>query len=153
MLLAIDPGTTQSALVCWNGKRILGAGIVENKLALIPVAGVENVVIEQVRSYGMPVGKDVFDTVFWSGRFCQVYEAQGIHVDLVPRLDVKLYLCHNSRAKDSNISQALRDRFGPKPTKKNPNPVYGDAKIVRDLWQAWALSVYFWDVFIGCGVR
>lgn len=32
----------------------------------------------------------------------------------IPRLKVKVHLCHDSRAKDANIRQAILDRFGGK---------------------------------------
>ena len=103
------------------------------------------VVIEQVRSYGMPVGATVFDTVFWSGRFCQAWPNE---FHQMPRLKVKQHICHDSRAKDSNIIQALVDRFAygvrnkGKGTKPEPGFFYGFKK---DIWQAFALAVTWHD--------
>ncbi|MBW2003066.1 MAG: hypothetical protein JRI72_00415 [Deltaproteobacteria bacterium] len=149
-VLAIDPGPVESAYVQWDGENIEAFGIEDNEtvLDLVNLVGgaPKNLAIEQVRSYGMPVGATVFDTVFWTGRFCQAW-----HGDfwLVPRLEVKLHICHDSRAKDSNIIQALADRFAygtrnlGKGIKKKPGFFYGFRK---DIWQAFALAVFFVDV-------
>ena len=58
---------------------------------------------------------------------------------MIYRLDEKLNLCQDSRAKDANIRQALIDRFasgtpnGGKGTKKAPGWFYGFSD---DVWQA-----------------
>lgn len=77
-------------------------------------------VIEMIASYGMPVGKEVFDTCVWIGRFV---EASGMPTNYIYRKDEKMNICHSMRAKDSNIRQALIDRFGVVGTKKNPRVV------------------------------
>lgn len=149
-VFAIDPGPTQSAFVVWDGEFIREFDKVDNNI-LIDIIEVNawcshKFVIEQVRSYGMPVGEEVFDTVHWSGRF---HQASNTHVDLMPRKDVKMHLCHTNRASDSNIIQALRDRFAygvrnyGKGTKKEPGFFYGFSK---DIWQAFALAVTYYDL-------
>ena len=146
-ILAIDPGNEQSAFVVWDGKYILQAGIIKNDDMLETIernGEIGPMVIEMVQSFGMAVGKTVFETVFWVGRFYQAYPGA---VYRLYRRDVKMHLCNNNAAKDSNISQALRDRFGEKPTKKKPNPVYGGYKLKRDEWQAWALAVVWMDLY------
>ena len=60
----------------------------------------------------------------------------------IKRLEVKLWLCHDSKAKDANIRQALIDRFGPVGTKNNPAPMFGMA---GDMWAALAVAVTWWD--------
>lgn len=118
--------------------------------SIIP-ASVSILVVEQVASYGMAVGKDVFETVFWSGRFCQAWPGEWHRM---PRKDVKMHLCGNNAAKDSNIACALIDRFDPMRTygkmgkgwKSNPGPLYG---VSKDIWAALALAITFWDTYIG----
>ena len=68
------------------------------------------VVIEQVESYGMAVGREVFETVRWAGRFEEA--AHPVPVALLPRRTVKLHLCGSPRANDGNVRMALLDRFG-----------------------------------------
>jgi hypothetical protein len=52
-------------------------------------------------------------------------------------------LCHNARANDANIRQALIDRYGPPGTRLHPGLLYG---VVRDIWAALALAVAYLDI-------
>lgn len=147
-VLAIDPGPIESAFVCWDGEQIGGFGKVLN-LALLnrlrdQVWGnAIPIVIEMIASYGMPVGKEVFETCAWIGRYTEAveYNSQSPVVRL-SRGDVKMHLCHSMKAKDSNIRQALIDRFGAPGTKKSPGLTYG---LSGDTWAAFALAVTWWD--------
>jgi hypothetical protein len=147
-IIAIDPGPTESALIAWNGRVPELSRYAPNNAILDLLKECRQrdapLVIEQVCSYGMPVGAEVFETFFWSGRFAEAYGAGELH--RVPRLAVKLHLCHDSRAKDGNIRQALLDRFGGKERaigrKAAPGPLYG---ISGDLWAALALAITFCD--------
>lgn len=151
MVFAIDPGPTQSAWVIWNGAKILAKNISPNdSLLQICRNGLSThiMAIEQIMSYGMTVSTSIFDTVFWTGRFCQAWEQARGKWERVPRMAVKMHLCHNSRAKDGNIRQALIDRFGEPGTKKHPGSTYG---LRADQWQAFALAVFYCDTQ-GCKV-
>lgn len=147
-VLAIDPGPTHSACVIWSGSRIIDFCRADNDTVLeeiIPsfddLSGEDlHLVIEKIACYGMAVGAEVFETVFWSGRFAQAFGAD--RCDRIERLKVKLHLCKDSRAKDANIRQALIDRLGPPGTKKNPGPTYG---ISGDCWSALAVAVTWSD--------
>ena len=81
------------------------------------------VIIEMIASYGMAVGKEVFDTCVWIGRFVELARLQNIGVEYIYRKDEKINICNSMKAKDSNIRQALIDRFGEVGTKKNPRLV------------------------------
>lgn len=81
------------------------------------------VIIEMVASYGMAVGATVFETCVWIGQFKQKAIENDIPVEFIYRKDEKMNLCHSMKAKDSNIRQALIDRFGEVGTKKNPRLV------------------------------
>lgn len=153
-VLAVDPGCTQSALVWYDGVRPRDGVIVLNndarrRIALdaITVANGATLCVEQVENYGMPVGRDVFETVWWSGRFAEAWERGMLFADRMPRREVKLHLCGTSRAKDANIRQALLDKFGGSKTeaigvKSKPGPLYG---IRADLWAALAVAVTWWE--------
>lgn len=147
-MLAIDPGPQQSAWVQYMAGAPMKAGISDNDELLRDLYRVweplcEPVVIEMIASYGMPVGRDVFETCLWIGRFMEA--ADG--ADLVYRKDVKMHLCQSPRAKDANIRQALIDRFGPGKEaaigkKASPGPLYG---FKADMWAALAVAVTYAD--------
>ena len=94
----------------------------------------------------MPVGVTTFETVLWIGRFTQAWLSKT-GADPVRKVYRKketcMHLCHSGRAKDSNITQAICDRYGgdvktAKGTKKNPGPLYGFA---GDVWQAMGVAI------------
>ena len=163
-ILAIDPGNTESgfALIDPATCRPIEAGKIPNEdllrrlhwwLTLDHPPSL--VAIEMVASYGMPVGADVFETCVWIGRFAQVCESFGpfgMPCDLVYRKNVKLHLCHTTKAKDANITQALIDRFASgqpnrgKGTKADPGWFFG---FKADIWQAYALAVLTADTVSG----
>ncbi len=148
-ILAIDPGPIKSAYVLWDGKSITGHGILDNvqlKSEIISGrSGEEYLVIEMIASYGMPAGKSLFETCLWIGRFLEAWENFEGEAKLIYRKDVKMHFCNSMRAKDSNIRQALIDRFGKPGTKKSPGKLYG---IKKDEWSALALAIYFADMRI-----
>jgi hypothetical protein len=135
-------------MVEWHGDRIGVHGILDNRTLRLNVDGLLLinpaiiVAVEMVASYGMPVGKEVFETVLQIGRLQEFSENRDVTFRLIYRLQVKQHLCHDSRAKDSNIRQALLDRFGPPGTKKAPGVLYG---IKSHLWSALAVAVYAHD--------
>ena len=147
-ILAIDPGSEQSAWLLWMDAETQGVrdfGIASNDELLTDLRRVtwypDVVVIEKIESYGMAVGREVFDTVHWAGRFTEA--ARPTPVVQLPRRAVKLAICGDTRAKDANIRQALLDRFGgsaAKGTKAAPGPLYG---ISRDVWSALAIAVSY----------
>jgi len=151
-VIAIDPGTTESGLVIWDGETVLLSTKDDNERLLWrlqhswPTFEKSDLVIEQIRSYGQTVGQEIFDTCVWCGRFEQAWlMSSGVKAEYIPRVEIKKHICHRHIATDSHIRQALIDRFGPKPTKKKDNPVYGGYKIANDEWQSWALAVTYID--------
>lgn len=150
-ILAIDPGNTESgyALIQMPKFQLLDFGKVDNELLLkdIPILAeqADCFAIEMVASYGMAVGKDVFETCVWIGRFIQ---QSSIQHNFVYRKDEKLCLCGSLKAKDGNIRQALIDRYATfdfksgKGTKKNPDTFYG---VSKDVWQAIAVGVTYYE--------
>jgi hypothetical protein len=146
-VVGIDPGPTWSALVEWlveerrahlgrcvfapNGeilcwlRRDLHQGIL---------------VVEQVESFGMPVGAHVFETVYWTGRFVEAWDGESCRLTF---RHVKLHHCHHPRATESHVRQAILNRYGGTRkaavgTKKAPGPLYG---IRGHLWSALALAM------------
>lgn len=152
IIFAIDPGNTESGFALLNMPdfQLLAFGKAENESLLQNIweyAGqADCFAIEMVASYGMPVGKDVFETCVWIGRFIQAVRHKN--QCFVYRKDEKLCLCGSLKAKDSNIRQALIDRYAKfdfkngKGTKKNADTFYG---VSKDVWQAIAVGVTHYE--------
>src|SRR5690242_14522604 len=152
IVLAIDPGPEQSAWIIRNteprAKPLPMRFVKDDNLFLRrklpgwckdsrrPVLS-----IEMIASYGMPVGREVFETCVWIGRFV---EAWGGLFAFVYRRDVKLHLCGSPRAKDANVRQALLDKWGGKQqaigTKASPGPLRG---VKADCWAALGVAVTY----------
>ena len=155
-ILAIDPGNIESgyAVIRMPDFELLDFGKVKNEELLYYIEekfiydhSIDAIAIEMVASYGMAVGNSVFDTCVWIGRFVQALANDG--VDYVYRKDEKMCLCGSMKAKDSNIRQALIDRYAKhdfkngKGVKKNPDTFYG---VSKDVWQAIAVGVTYYEI-------
>lgn len=150
--IGIDPGPTQSAFI------VIEPGPVPSEIVVLDKGKIDNhdllvkcrewgqqgekieAAIEMIASYGMAVGKETFETVFWIGRFWEAMPAVLKHK--VYRQEEKLHLCHTVRAKDANIRQALIDRYGKPGTKNHPGITYG---ISKDIWAALAVAVTYME--------
>ena len=150
-ILAIDPGNVKSAYLVYEYEKIREFGIYDNEamLSIIQATYADCMAIEMVACYGMPVGKSVFETCVWTGRFIDRFEhSQKKPATKIYRMDVKMHLCQNSRAKDGNIRQVIIDRYKPTGggaipqigTKKQPGPLYG---VSNDVWSALAVAITF----------
>ena len=146
MILAIDPGTTKSGYIKFGGRGPYECGELDNQQMLVEVERWSgDLAIEMVASYGMAVGKEVFETVRWIGRFQQAYRNPD-KVKLIYRQDVKLGLCHSMKAKDANIRQAIIDLFPPSGkgscpqvgTKLWPGPLFG---VASHVWPALGVAL------------
>lgn len=138
-LLCIDPGTFESGVVLIDTEDMIPIWMypkIENNVLLAMIEAQktlrpDHIAIEMIASYGMPVGKEVFETCVWIGRFMQAFGFESC--TKIYRKDVKLFLCGTTRAKDGNVRQALFDLYEPtgggatpvKGTKKQPGPLYG----------------------------
>lgn len=140
-VLAIDPGTTISGYVLFDGT-VLDAGVIDNTVLIDRLHTFEDVdmlAIEMIASYGMAVGKEVFETCVMIGRFIERWKIlKNLPCDLIYRRDVKLNLCGSVRAKDANIRQSLIDLLGKPGTKKQPGPTFG---VTSHAWSALAVAV------------
>ena len=143
MILAIDPGNIESAYVLMDKKTYepIEFGKISNEemLEKVKTLSYNNLVIEMIASYGMPVGASVFDTCVWIGRFIQASYCYG---EYIYRKEEKINLCGSMKAKDSNIRQALIDRFGEVGTKNSKGFFYGFKK---DIWSAFAVGCTYLD--------
>lgn len=150
-ILAIDPANKESAFVLMEDYQPLEfdkrdnedvLGVVKAVLSVHPDC---HVAIEMVASYGLPVGKDVFDTCVYIGRIIENCNRWSF----VYRKDVKMNLCQTLKGvNDTVVRHALIDRFAKndfrsgKGTKKNKDFFYGFS---ADVWQAYAVGVTYLD--------
>lgn len=139
--IGIDPGTTESGYVILDQGAIRESGVIVNAEMLELVKRVDSDVlaIEWIQAMGMAVGKEVFETCMWVGRFVQASRTTAETVRLIPRNKIKLHHCNSNRAKDANIAAALREKYGEKGTKKAPGFFFG---VNSHAWQACAVAFY-----------
>lgn len=165
IIVGLDPGYRQSAWLAYSGDAsgevgqrtvgpVLTHGIepnadVRERLAFGGWGANVILVVEQMQlfssNYG--VGQEIFDSVFWSGRFVEAWEARGYRWDRILRSKVRGHL-GASKGGDAAVRAALIDRFGPYKehaigTKKAPGPLYG---IKADEWSALAIAVTYHDL-------
>ncbi len=158
-ILALDPGNTQTgyAIIEMPEFQLTGFGKIENTTLLRSIAdgsvscydlsSIDAVAIEMVASYGMAVGREIFETCVWIGRFHQA--ADHPDTNYVYRKQEKEILCGSLKAKDANIRQALIDRYAKhdlkngKGTKANPDVFYG---VSKDVWAAIAVGVTYYEL-------
>ena len=135
-VICIDPGTTHSGVVVFDGESILESHSEYDNNELVKClrwkyAHSTKLAIEGIASYGMAVGATTFETVEWIGRFREAFGFDK--TTKISRKDVKMFLCRSMRAKDTNIRQRILDIFpadggGKTPqigTKKEPGSLYG----------------------------
>jgi hypothetical protein len=149
-IIAIDPGNELSAWCALRHRLPCGSDKVDNPTLLgvlrdedVWNPSADRLAIEMIASYGMPVGREVFETCLWIGRFMEAWERRGGKVQLVYRRDVKLFHCESVRATDANIRASIIDRFGPGKakaigTKAARGPLYG---MKGDQWAALAVAL------------
>lgn len=152
---AIDPGPERSAVVVLNAETrsvaFSGEMSTDEMISFLKTYAVPDhtLAIEQIQNLGMIVGADVFETAYVSGRYAQAWaDACGGPIVRYGRIAIKMAICHNTRAKDANIRQALIDRYGVGKqqvigTKKSPGPLYG---VTGHEWSALAVGITHLDV-------
>ena len=150
LVLGIDPGARESALVLWDPekKKIHDAKVFLNDELVKYLRGyvfINSTIlgIEQIRGFGVVSGDDTFDTCEWSGRFQEAFESRGGRVIMQPRKTVKRVLCGNTTTNDHYVRMALIDRYGEPGTKRSPGPLYG---ISGHLWAAVACAATVGDI-------
>ena len=126
MILCIDPGTRTTGWIILDppapGCRgelphliehgNTAAGEFLEWLRFCRSRGVTEAAIEHVGHYGtgMSAGADVFETCILIGRMIEILHP--LSVTKVRRQSIKTQFCGRATAKDSNVRQALIDRWG-----------------------------------------
>ncbi|MCK9578556.1 hypothetical protein M0R01_03675 [bacterium] len=159
-ILAIDPGSEKSAFIAWDTEKheiikgeyvwfedtkILG---IENNEYIIDcmlceetniVWGMDLIAIEMISSYGFSVGKSVFQTIKWIGRF-EEYIKHVVNIAIKKNVPVQFYTrptikgalgCRN----DAEVRQAIRMEYGE--ARKGEKL----ERVRKDIWQAVALAI------------
>jgi hypothetical protein len=145
MILAIDPGPTESAYLKMRDGKIIDFAKVENLLLLDLINAdkgfISHIVCEEIRCFMMRVGSPVFDTARWSGRYEQLSHQYSIPFYFVGWKEVSYYWCGSRQAKDPDLRAALISFYGQPGIKKSPGPTYNIKNY--DVWSALAIAGYW----------
>jgi hypothetical protein len=153
LILGVDPGPAESAYALIGQEmsgsisdpfRIHESAKVENRYLLgrLSVLRPSHVALESIQSYGMAVGRSVFDTCFTIGRILQVCDDHKIPCTLYPRPEYTRRICGVGKVNDSILRQSLLLRFG---GDKKGEPLHA-LKGCSDKRSAFAVAVYHIDV-------
>lgn len=157
-VIGVDPGTTQSGIVTLERDGRVGvAQNIDNNEVMALLANTADIhrpgttflAVEWIENMGMQMGQSTIRTVWWVGRFFQVW--QPYPVIEVPRREVKLKICGDSRAKDPNVRAALMGLYGEDPkavvgTRKAPGPLY---EVKSHAWSALGVAAAAWMGIVG----
>ena len=166
-ILAIDPGNEYSAYVRYESEtsdilskaKVLNGVLLELIEERCPGVTADAMAIEAPACYGLPVGHTTLETSEWVGVFRHAFGMDNSYrvyrksqnkeygID-----SVTMHLCKSTRAKDSNVRQAIIDRYpatggGKTPqigTKAQPGPLYG---VSKDVWSALAVAITFAETY------
>jgi hypothetical protein len=151
-ILAIDPGSSESGWVLLDSAtgNPTEAGKDRNgdvlRWLVTQSVAADVVVIEWTSPRGMLGSLQLFETLWWAGRFT---EASVVPVFRLERSRVKEHLCGKTSAKDPMITAALVDRYGgvggraaAVGVKACPGPLFG---VKADAWAALAVACTWLD--------
>lgn len=150
IILGLDPGTTHTGCVWFDGTRVLRSAQCENKDVVyfcgrftVP-EDIDAVACEMLVYQGETrrPGEETFETAYWIGRFMG---ACVVPFHRIKPYEWKVHVCGRATAGDSERRTALIRRFGGKAaigTKKAPGPLYG---VTGHCWSALAVAVTAWD--------
>lgn len=110
----------------------------------------EFLVVEMISSYSQAVGRAVYETCAWLGRFIETFlddvaisaSSRRAAYTLILRSQVRMQIAGAARSGDPQVRRALLDRMGEAGTAKNPGPLYG---MKADLFSALAVAIAFKD--------
>ena len=152
-ILSIDPANSLSAFAITEYKdtlNIIKKGKIDNceMREIVLKEEYDILVIEGMQNFNNVVGKTVFETCYWIGRFIELGLSRKKEYYIMYRTDVKLNLCKSRRSKDKDIRRALIERFATfdfkngKGVKKTPDIFYG---VSADVWSALAIGITYFD--------
>jgi len=167
-ILAIDPGNIESAWVLFQKEKlslregvmfkIFSCGKELNDEVLDKLAyemSYDALAMEEIVAYGKWSGREITDSAFWSGRFCQASTAP---FTMINRSKVRWHLGGQKKVTDATIIERLIERFCPGLYSKYKAGDLTKMKMINasrdeyfenfhdDIWQAFALGVTWYDL-------
>ncbi len=145
VIIGIDPGSSESAFcLIRQDYSIAHAGKLLNADLIGQLGTLQFSVaaIESIQSYGMPVGREVFETCYMIGRLQQKIHSLGGSFSLIPRPEYTRRICGCQKVNDAVLRQALLLRFGGDKKGEPLNLLKG----ASDKRSAFAVAVYKLDL-------
>lgn len=148
-IIGIDPGPEFSALVEWDGEKVINMRYDVNAWILNSLALQRKSVIgiEQIRGYGLPAGNSTFDTCEWVGKF-ELQALQCKHtVYKIPRADVLTHFNVPRKGSDRWLKEKLVDEYPTtfKQAKRNKS-----GSLLVKGWTDHHLSAFAIAIVAGC---
>jgi hypothetical protein len=156
IILGIDPGPDEAALVHYEDERVIEAENVPNMVVLQRLrdyarASTSNyglIAIERPRSNFRPVSNAFLDMTEWVGRFREAIELHRPRLSLtasslrlIPFRDIAGHITGNQSAKEIYVRQTLKERFGDVGTKNAHGPMWCMKGLGEHVWSALAVAV------------
>ena len=144
-IIGIDPGPAETAYCVIDELKMICAEKLPNDEFLSwlrRLGGVEAAAVEGIQSYGMPVGREVFDTCYMVGRIMEICDHQYIPAAIYNRPEYSKALCGCGKITDAVLRAALMTRFG---GDKKGEPLH-QLKGSTDKRSAFAIAVYHHDI-------
>jgi hypothetical protein len=143
MIIGIDPGSEETAYaVIDENYNVIEADKLNNEIVLqFDLSTYDAVVIESIQSYGMAVGRTVFETCYMIGMLIQRATDDGSEPVLYPRPEYAKAIAGVNKVNDSILRQALLLRFGGDKKGEPMNKLKGNS----DKRSAFAVAAYHLD--------
>jgi len=157
IIFGLDPGTTHTGCVWFDGTRVLLSEQMQNEEVLTELEFELNATHKVVavacemlvyQGEARRPGEETFETAYWIGQFMRAF---GGTFHRIKPYEWKVHVCGRATAGDSERRTALIRRFGGKAsigTKKAPGPLYG---VTGHCWSALAVAVTAWDTHYAKG--
>ncbi len=144
-VIGIDPGSSETAYCVIDELQIIDAVKMPNnefRRFLRRLGGVDAAAVEGIQSYGMPVGREVFDTCYEVGRIIEICAAEFLPAAVYNRPEYAKAICGVGKVSDAVLRMALMTRFG---GDKKGEPLH-QLKGASDKRSAFAIAVYHCDI-------
>jgi Holliday junction resolvasome RuvABC endonuclease subunit len=144
-IIGIDPGSAETAYcIVRDDLTISCADKLPNGefIYFLRRCGVSAVAVEGIQSYGMAVGREVFDTCYMVGRILQTSEDLNLPVSIYNRPEYSKSICGVGKVTDAVLRSSLMARFGGDKKGEALHLLKGNS----DKRSAFAIAVYHADL-------